>query len=241
MYKYIEVEEKIPILILRLNRPDMQNKLNIEMMQEIISSLREAEKNSNIRAIVLSSKGNIFCGGGDLGNYKEKTVLELKRFGEEFINLHLSIIKLSKPIICAIKGGAFGGGLSLVDACDFAISGKDAKFGFPEIKVGLVPMMALAGIGRTLNKKLINYLSLTGIELSAEEAKNLGIINEIVENEMAEKRAIDFALEISEKDSIAIAFYKQLYGQIYEKDYEERIEKGLNVFINLLKAKGEID
>lgn len=237
MHKFIEVEEKYPILILRFNRPEFQNKLNIEMMEEIISNLDNAEKNSNIKVIVLSSKGNIFCAGGDLGNYKK--VSELKKFGETFINLHLKIIKLNKPVICAVEGGAFGGGLSLVDACDIAIASQNSTFGFPEIKSNLAPMMSLAGIGRSLNKKIINELAFTGKEISAEEAKNLGIINQIVEKGRAEEFAINFALEVSKKDTSAISFYKYLYRHVYEKDYEERMEKGLNVLINLLKEKEE--
>ncbi len=237
MTKFIEVEERSPLLILRLNRPEFQNRLNIEMMEEIISHLDKAEKDANIKVVVLSSKGNIFCAGGDLGNYKK--VSELRRFGERFIKLHLRIVKLNKPVICAIEGGAYGGGLSLVDACDLAVASQNATFGFPEIRSNLAPMMSLAGIGRTISRKTINELSLTAKEISAEEAKKLGIINQIVEDGKAEEVVIDLALEISKKDSSAISFYKYLFGHLYEKDFEERMEKGLNVLINLLKEKEE--
>lgn len=239
MFKFIEIEEKIPLLIIRLNRPEFQNKLNIEMMEEIIYVFNGAERRVDIKGIVLSSKGDIFCAGGDLGNYKEKKVLELKEFGEKFVSLHLTVIRIDKPVICAIEGGAFGGGLSLVDVCDFSIASKNAKFGFPEIRNNLVPMMALSGIGKRINKKLLNELSLLGRDISADEAKNFGIVNEVVDDGKAEEIAINWALDIAQKDPIAISFYKSLYRQLYEKDFQESLEKALNVFINLLKAKGE--
>lgn len=237
MLKFIEVEEKYPISILRLNRPEFQNRLNIEMMEEIISYLNKVEKDLNIKVMVLSSKGKFFCAGGDLGNYKK--VSELRKFGEKFIKLHLGIVKLNKPVICAVEGGAYGGGLSLVDVCDLAIASQNAIFGFPEIKSNLAPMMSLAGIGRSISKKIINELSLTGKEISAEEAKKLGIINYVVEEGKAEEFAVNLALETSKNDSSALSFYKYLFRHIYEKDFEERMEKGLNILINLLKEKEE--
>ncbi|MCX7845965.1 MAG: enoyl-CoA hydratase/isomerase family protein [Dictyoglomaceae bacterium] len=237
MLRFIEIEERIPVLIIRLNRPEFQNKLNIEMMEEIISNLDIADKNPNIKVIVLSSKGKVFCAGGDLGNYKK--ISELRTFGETFIKLHIKILKLNKPVICSVEGGAFGGGLSLINVCDIAIASQKATFGFPEIKSDLAPMMSLAGTGRSLNKKIINELALTGREISAEEAKSLGIINQIEKEGKVEETAINLAFEISKKNSTAISFYKYLYRYVYEKDLEERMERGLDVLINLLKEKEE--
>ncbi|MFA9398853.1 MAG: enoyl-CoA hydratase/isomerase family protein [Clostridiaceae bacterium] len=230
----IKGTKEIPIII--MNKIENKNKLNIEYMNNIIEIINRLTK-EGANTIILTHNGKYFCGGGELGNYIEKTSIEIEEFGDAFIRLHKTVSFSPIPIIAALKGNAEGGGFNLLEACDFAVASYDSKFSVPEIHSGIAPMMALTGVSRVTNKKKCYEMALLGREIDAETAKNIGLVNEICHEKNVVKIAQDIAREISLKDPTAIRLCKSLYRQIDNKNYEQQLELGLLNLINLLKSK----
>src|SRR5690554_3814814 len=100
-YKHIRCAQQGKVWILTINRPEQTNKLSIQTMNELVSALKEAEDDEDCRVVILTGEGEYFCNGGELGDYRRQTSMEIRSFGESFIDLHLAITGLSKPVIAA--------------------------------------------------------------------------------------------------------------------------------------------
>ena len=225
------------ICIMTINRPESRNKLSIACMEEMSEILRSAEGESNCRAVILTSAGEYFCNGGDLGDYRVQSSIDIINFGSSFIKLHNTIINLSKPVIAAVQGHANGGGLNLVEACDLAVSSRHATFAVPEIRTGLAPMMAMAGLSRVLPRKGCMELSLLGESITAERALEIGLINRICEKEYVIDEAVKLANRIAERNPTAVALCKKLYSKTDAIAYNQKLEYGLNMLVSLLKSE----
>jgi len=224
------------ILILTINRPEIENKLNIECMEEIVNHLNDAEENSKYKVVILTANGKSFCTGGELGDFRIKSPMEIRDFGNSFIKLHTKIVKLSKPVIAAVQGDALGGGFNLLEACDLAVVSKDALFGVPEIRSGLAPMMALAGVSRVSSRKELMELSLLGESIDAHRAKEIGLVNIIVEKDQVLAKAIEWAQKLAVSNPVSIELCKKLYSQLDGLTYSSQLEKGLDILVALLKS-----
>lgn len=240
-YKIITVEYRKSLHLIRINRPETANRLSIICMEELEQELKRASKMDSCRAVVLYGDDEWFCAGGDLGDYRKKSISEIKEFGSAFINLHLAVQKCIRPVIAAVEGKAYGGGCSLVEACDLAVAAESAEFAVPEILDGLAPAMGFSGLFTNLRKKEAMAMALFGEKLTAGRAKELGLVNMVVSEGEALPRAIKMAERFCDLDAVSVSFFKEMYADMGQRGYENRLRTGQAMMVSLFKAKGEED
>ena len=188
-YETLIVEIEDHIALIKLNRPDAMNALNTQLLGELGKALKSAEENEKVRCVVLTGSEKAFAAGADIREMAEKTFVEAftsDMFGAEVQQM----LRCRKPIIAAVAGYALGGGCELAMMCDFIIAADTAKFGQPEINLGVV-----AGIGGTqrltrfAGKSKSMDMHLTGRFMTAEEAERSGLVSRVVPRQEADGRS----------------------------------------------------
>ncbi|UCF59397.1 MAG: enoyl-CoA hydratase/isomerase family protein [Candidatus Bathyarchaeota archaeon] len=213
-------EKKDGIATITINRPKALNALNEETLPEFLSSLENAEKDENVRVIVITGAGEkAFCAGLDLKTVKDISVIkavETSRLGQK---LTLAIEELGKPVIAAINGYALGGGLELAMACDISIASENARIGQTEVNVGLIPGWGgTQRLPRLVGKGIAKELIFTGKMIDAKTAERLGLINMVVPPEKLKSAVEELAKVIMSKPPIAIKLAKELINSSIETD-----------------------
>jgi enoyl-CoA hydratase len=220
-YNTLIVEIEDHVALIRLNRPDALNALNTELLQELAKALRSAEQNEKVRCIVLTGSEKAFAAGADIKEMSEKTFVEVfssDLFGPEVERL----LNCRKPIIAAVSGYALGGGCEIAMMCDFIIASETAKFGQPEINLGVV-----AGIGGTqrltrfVGKSKAMDMHLTGRFMDAEEAERSGLVSRVVPTKKLMEEAMAAAQKISEKSVLTSMAVKEAVNRSYETTLRE--------------------
>ena len=224
-------------LYVQINRPEVDNKLSIACMQELRTLFERSAQDKICRAIVLSGNSDWFCSGGELGDFRKKSILEIRTFGAAFISLHLAMQNCARPIIAAVEGKAFGGGCSLVEACDLAIAAEDAQFAVPEILDGLAPAMGFSGIFSNLPKKKAMAMGLLGEKLDAAQALAAGLVNQVVPRQCALQAAGEMAAKFAGLTPTGVRLFKEMYADMGQRDYENRLKIGQGMMISLFKSK----
>ena len=224
------------VCIIRIDRPEVNNKLSIPCMKEIKRLLEEKAKDESCHSVILAGGDKFFCSGGELGDFRKMTPMEIKEFGAAFIELHTAMVKFPKPIIGAVEGNAFGGGFSLVEACDLAVAAENALFAIPEILDGLAPAMGLSGIFAQMPKKEVMALGLLGEKLTAAQVLGYGMLNCVVPKECVIDRAMKLGRFFEDKSPTAVRLFKELYDDMGFKDYENRLHLGQSMMITLFKT-----
>ncbi|MEW6048776.1 MAG: enoyl-CoA hydratase/isomerase family protein [Bacillota bacterium] len=209
-------------------------KLTISAMERLADELTAAASGSELAAVVLTGRGDTFCRGGELGDYTTGSTLDVMRFGQAFIALHRAITGIDLPVIAAVNGAAFGGGLNLVEASDLAIAARSARFSVPEVRAGLAPMMALVGVRRLMGRKSSMWMALTGDELNAQTAYEIGLVNQVVDDAEVLASALDVARRLVSSNPVAIRLVKAAYRAMDEGQYERQLLQGLHHLVVLL-------
>lgn len=224
----IKVERKEEIGIIILNRPDAMNALDTKMFQELGDALTGLGKDNRTRVIIITG-GKNFCAGADINELKEMHPVEAEVFSRLGHNVFDLLESTGKPVVAAINGYALGGGCELALACDIRIACEDAKFGQPEVNLGLIPgfgatqrLPRLVGIGKA--KEMI----LTGRTIDAKEAEAIGLVNKVVkEGELMEK-ALEIARIIAQKGPVAVKLAKKLINE--NQEIKEGLEREIVSF-----------
>ncbi len=170
-----EVADRVATLT--LNRPDRRNALSTDLMAAIRDGLARADRDAEVGAIVLTGAGKAFCAGGDLGP-QNMGLLERHDSALVFTDVLAGLHELGKPVVGAANGHALGGGFGLLMACDFVIARRDARYGTPEIRRGLFPMMILSVLTRVFDRRRTLELLLTGREIDGDRLVEMGGANE---------------------------------------------------------------
>lgn len=186
------------VLRITLNRPDKRNALSPELLLDLNAGLARAAKDDAVRSVLLEGEGSSFCSGGDIEAMRARRgkVEETKRVQEElFAPLVRGILLLEKPVVANVNGDAFGAGMMLVLASDYAVARPTARFGVSFVKIGLMPDTGGSWLmPKLLGLRAARELALAGETVTAERAKELGIISEIGDASIAEERARKFAV-----------------------------------------------
>jgi enoyl-CoA hydratase len=217
-FKNTLFEKKERIAIITINRPETLNALNEVTIQEILSRLKEAKKDEEIRVIIIKGAGErAFCAGLDLRMMQKMNPVEamrLMRLGQFLCDY---IETLNKPVIAAINGYALGGGLELAMACDIRIASENVQIGQPEVTVGLIPGWGgTQRLPRYVGKGIAKYLIFTGRRVTAETAEKWGIINFVVSAKELDAKTKELALDLTTKPPIAIELSKALVNNSLE-------------------------
>jgi methylglutaconyl-CoA hydratase len=171
------------VTTLTLNRPDKRNALNVELLDALSSAIAVAEADASQRILILRGAGTVFCSGLDLA---EATAPDRAHASAERIGHALRALSSTRLItIAAVQGAAIAGGAGLMSACDFAVATRDAKFGYPEIRRGLVPALIMTFLRRQLRERDARELLLLGKLFDASHAHAIGLINRVVADEAA--------------------------------------------------------
>ena len=213
-YETIIVEIEDYVATIRLNRPDAMNALNDQLFGA-------AQANEKVRCIVLTGSEKFFAAGADIKMMSEMSFVDVFA-GDLFTQDTAAILRVRKPIIAAVAGYALGGGCELAMMCDFIIAGDNAKFGQPEINLGVV-----AGIGGTqrltrfVGKSKAMDMNLTGRFMDAEEAERAGLVSRVVPVKKLMEEALAAAAKISEKSMITVMAVKEAVNRSYETTLAE--------------------
>lgn len=223
--EYILVNEQYEkhIALIQLNRPKELNALNIQLMQELREALQKLDKDENVRVIILTGNDQAFAAGADIKQMADKTAVDML-ITDQFSTWD-QIRKPKKPVIAAVSGFALGGGCELAMTCDMIIASESAKFGQPEIKIGVLPGAGgTQRLTKAIGKAKAMELVLTGRFLSAEEALSYHLINKVVPVEMYLREAVMLASEIAQMSPIAT----QLAKEAVNRSFETHLDEGLN-------------
>lgn len=221
-YQHIIVKKEPGYAVVQLNRPDVLNALNIKLMQELVEALETLDADAEVRCVVLTGNEKAFAAGADIKEMADASAVEML-LRDQFARWD-RIRKIKKPLIAAVSGFALGGGCELAMSCDIIIASETAKFGQPEINIGVMPG---AGGTQRLTRAVGKYKSmemvLTGKMITAEEALRYGLVNKVVPIEHYLQEAKDLAKEIASKPPIAVRLAKEAVL----KSFDTTIEGGL--------------
>jgi enoyl-CoA hydratase len=220
-YKTIIVELDDHVATIRLNRPDALNALNTELLRELGAALAEADANEKVRCIILTGSEKAFAAGADIKEMSSKTFVEV--FGNDLFGPEAeAILKIRKPIIAAVAGYALGGGCELAMMCDFIIAADTAKFGQPEINLGVVAGMGgTQRLTRFVGKSKSMEMHLTGRFMDAEEAERSGLVSRVVPARKLMEEALSAANKIAEKSALTVMAVKEAVNRSYETTMRE--------------------
>ncbi len=222
MPQHIILQSEPPVLTIRLNRPDVLNALNNALMRELVDALEAADADDAVRAIVITGDAKAFAAGADIREMAGATAVEML-VRDQFARWD-RIRKVRKPMIAAVSGFALGGGCELAMMCDIIIASETARFGQPEIGIGVIPGAGgTQRLTRAVGKARAMEMVLTGAMIDAREALASGLINRVVPVEAFLGEAVALAREIAGRPPIAVRLAKEAVL----KSFDTTIEGGL--------------
>ncbi len=238
-YKTLIVEIEEHVCLIKLHRPDALNALNMQLMGELADAIRQASTNDKVRCILLTGSEKAFAAGADIKEMSEKTFVDV--FGNDFFTPETEdFLRCRKPIIAAVAGYALGGGCELAMMCDFIIAADNAKFGQPEINLGVV-----AGIGgtqrltRSVGKAKAMDMHLTGRFMDAAEAERAGLVSRVVPAKKLMEEAMGAAQKIAEKSMLTAMAVKEAVNRSYETTLREGLLFERRLFHSLFATEDQ--
>ena len=231
-----EVHEKVGVIT--LNRPEAMNALNSDLMTELIEALLDFDLDEEIGAIVIAGSEKVFAAGADISEMAEMSAVDM--LTNSFVELFDGIRDIKKPIIAAVSGYALGGGCELAMSCDMIVASEKAKFGQPEVNLGVIP-----GAGGTqrlthaVGKALAMEMVLNNRTLSAQEALEFGLVNYVVPVEEYLDKAMKLAKRISVRAPLAVRQAKASVNKAYELSLTEALEYERNAFYFLFATEDQ--
>ena len=240
-FKMIVVETEEHVTTIRLNRPDALNALNLALLGELSEAINAASADDKVRCIILTGSDKAFAAGADITEMADKSfqqVLSEDLFTQETE----ALLRCRKPIIAAVSGFALGGGCELAMMCDFIIAADNAKFGQPEINLGVV-----AGIGGTqrltryVGKSKAMEMNLTGRFMDAEEAERAGLVSRIVPAKKLMEETLGAAQKIAEKSMIATRTGKEAVNRSFEVPLAEGLLMERRLFHALFATEDQTE
>ncbi|MFN3265835.1 MAG: enoyl-CoA hydratase/isomerase family protein [Deinococcales bacterium] len=218
MPELVLLERREQLALLTLNRPELRNALSKDLLLELQAHLSKLERDSRIRALVLTGAGGTFSSGADLASVHKllsSSAEEQKRDSSLMATTLRQIYLYPKPIIAALEGAAVAGGAGLASACDLVVASEDCKFGYSEVRLGFVAAIVGVFLIRAVGEKHAKELLLTGKLFTAREAHRMGLVNRVVPKGNALQEALVLAAEISQNSSTALAATKELLSSLY--------------------------
>ena len=218
-WQHLVVTREEAIAVVQLNRPEVLNALNRALMDELVTVLEDFDRDEEIRCIVLTGSARAFAAGADIREFADASAVDMLQ-GYRFQQWE-HIRKVTKPLIAAVTGFALGGGNELAMLCDMIIAGESARFGQPEINLGLIPGAGgTQRLTRAVGKYRAMELILTGRHVTAREAEAMGLVTRVVPDEMALQEAKALAKEIAARAPVAVRLAKEAVLKAFDTTLE---------------------
>lgn len=238
-FKNIVYDKDDGVIKITINRPPL-NVLNVETLREISKALEDVAKDDGIKVLVIAGAGEkAFSAGVEIKDHLPDKIEEtLDSFHRVF---HL-LAEINKPTMAVVRGVAFGGGCELASACDIVLASEDAKFGQQEAKVGAIPTVATVLLPRIIGRKKALEIIFTGDTLTAAEAKEIGLINEVFTAAELEKAVNRLIEKFKRKSSVVLKLIKMAVYQGLNKDFREALDGVTDIYLNrLIKTEDAVE
>ncbi len=239
-FEFIQTSVDGAVGIIRLNRPEVLNALNLKMVEEIVTALEEWDQDKAIRVILITGNDKAFAAGADIDEMANESTVAM--YQKDQFRTWDRIAKISKPIIAAVSGFALGGGCELMMNCDMIIASETTKIGQPEVKLGVMP-----GAGGTVRlTKIVGKLKamemlLTGEPITAEEALQYQLVNKVVPVELYFEEAMKLAKQIANQPPVAVSMIKRSLMTALDSPTEQALKYERNGFYLLFSSEDQTE
>ena len=237
-YTSILVETRGRVGLITLNRPQALNALNSQLMREVMGALEAFDKDDSIGAMVITGSDRAFAAGADIKEMADKSALEMAE--RDLVAIYGRIRTIRKPVIAAVSGWSLGAGFELPLACDMIVASDTARFGLPEVTIGVIPGAGgTQRLVRALGKALAMEMILNDRKLSAQEALAYGLVNRVVPVSDYLNVAILLADEIASRAPLAVRAAKRLILHSYNSFLTDGLAEEKQVFYNLFNSEDQ--
>jgi enoyl-CoA hydratase/carnithine racemase len=232
-YETLIVEIADGVCLIRLNRPDALNALNSTLMGELTTAVATAEADATVHCLIIAGSPKAFAAGADIKEMSSKTYAEM--FTQNFLGAAQDrLVACRKPIIAAVAGYALGGGCELAMLCDFIICAENAKFGQPEITLGVAPGMGgTQRLTRFVGKSKAMDMVLTGRMMDAAEAERSGLVSRVVPLDQLDAEAMAAAKKIAALSPLAVMMSKEMVNAAYDTTMDQGVKLERRLFHSL--------
>lgn len=237
-YEMILTETHGKVGLITFNRPQAMNALNNQLMRELMDALESFDKNEHIRVMVITGNEKAFAAGADIKEMADKSIHQM--MDTDHVAVFGRIRTIQKPVIAAVSGFALGGGCEVALSCDMIIASESARFGQPEITIGVIP-----GAGGTqrlthaVGKAIAMEMVLNNRTLLAQEALQFGLVNRVVPVSDYLNEALKLAEEIAGRAPLAVAAAKKMINQSFERFLSDGLAQEKQVFYNLFASEDQ--
>jgi len=210
---------------LTLNRPHRRNAMTAAMQREIVEQFRLWDRDANVRVIVIAGAGGNFCAGADLGRFEDdRTGVEKYLEREATVEFYDLFTRLGKPVIAAVEGYCLAGGLGLAQSCDVVLAADDAKFGLPEIKSGVWPMIIMPIVFRSIGRKKGMDLVLSGRTISVVDADAMGLVSQIIPKASFRNAVHTYATLLASHSAIINRLGREAFHTMSDMDFRTALQ-----------------
>jgi enoyl-CoA hydratase len=237
-YELILTETHGHVGLIKLNRPQAMNALNNQLMRELMDALETFDKNDAIGAMVITGNEKAFAAGADIKEMADKSIEQM--MDRDHVAVLGRIRTIWKPVIAAVSGWALGAGCEVALSCDMIVASESAKFGQPEINIGVIPGAGgTQRLTRAVGKVLAMEMILNDRRLTAQEAYQFGMVNHVVPVEGYLEEALRLAEEIAVRAPIAVRAAKKMINQTFEQTLSEGLAAEKQAFYNLFASEDQ--
>jgi enoyl-CoA hydratase len=234
----VERDGERRIALVRFNRPQQLNALNGEVMDALCDALEALDRDDGVRAIVLTGNEKAFAAGADIGEMADATPIDMLRTNR--IAQWDRVRRIGKPVIAAVAGWCLGGGCELAMALDVIVAAESARFGQPEIKIGVMPGAGgTQRLPRAIGKSKAMEMILTGEPISAAEAERMGLVSRVVPNEVLVEDAMALAAEIAKRPPLAVRLAKESVNAASEMSLTDGLAHERRLFYLLFASEDQ--
>ncbi len=237
-YETILTEMRGRIGLITLNRPQVRNALNHQLLTELMEALKAFDENKGIGVMVIAGDEKAFAAGADIKEMADLTGQQIA--DRDHVGVFSRIRNIRKPVIAAVSGWALGGGCEVAMSCDMIIASETAKFGQPEITIGVIPGAGgTQRLTRALGKALAMEMILNNRTLTAQEALQFGLVNRVVPVDQVLSEALKLAEEIAGRAPLAVQAAKRMINQAFEQTLTDGLELERREFYGLFNTRDQ--
>lgn len=237
-YELILSETRSRVGLITLNRPRALNALNNQLMGEVIDALENYDRDDSIGAMLMTGNEKAFAAGADIKEMADKSTTEM--IDRDLVAVYGRIRTIRKPVIAAVSGWALGAGFEIALACDMIVASETAKFGLPEVTIGVIPGAGgTQRLTRAAGKAIAMEMILNNRTLTAREALQFGLVNRVVPVEKYLDEALQLAQEVASRAPLAVRAAKKMIDQAYEHSLAEGLAEEKQEFYNLFDSEDQ--